>query len=156
MEERLIEFETAKLAKGKGFNIHCDNIFEIYKDNVTEINSKDRIATDFFDGFVNDFHDCKSYRGEDAKLNYFYKNNNTDDMELLRPTQSLLQKWLREVHQIFVSPSESWSFDNTLEFVCTVNGTFVNHNISSQPVNRFKTYEEALEAGMFEALKLIK
>ena len=73
-----------------------------------------------------------------------------------RPTQSLLAKWLREKHKIYVTPRESYAFDQTLEFVCSVNNIFVNHGNNDEPINRFKTYEEAYEKGLQEALKLIK
>lgn len=73
-----------------------------------------------------------------------------------RPTQSLLAKWLREEHNIYVSPRESYAFDGTLDFVCTVNGVFVNHNFKDKPINRFENFEEAYEIGLQEALKLIK
>ena len=67
-----------------------------------------------------------------------------------------IQKWLRVNHNIHVSPRESWVFDNTLEYVCTVNGTHVSHGIKDKPINRFDTYEQALEVGLQEGLKLIK
>lgn len=72
-----------------------------------------------------------------------------------RISQSLLAKWLREEHNIYVSPRESYAFDGTLEFVCTVNGVFVNHNFKDKPINRFENFEEAYEIGLQEALKLI-
>ena len=62
---------------------------------------------------------------------------------------------MREKHEIYVTPRESYAFDQTLEFVCSVNNIFVNHVNNDEPVNRFKTYEEAYEIGLQEALKLI-
>ena len=50
---------------------------------------------------------------------------------------------MREKHEIYVTPRESYAFDQTLEFVCSVNNIFVNHVNNDEPVNRFKTYEEA-------------
>jgi hypothetical protein len=72
------------------------------------------------------------------------------------PTQSLLQKWLREVHNIYVSTRESLAITGELEYVCTVNGKYINHGIKYKPINRFDTWEEALEIGLQEALKLIE
>lgn len=63
--------------------------------------------------------------------------------------------WFRDEHKIYISPRESWSFDDTLEFVVTVNGTYVNHGRTDKPINRFDTYYEALEAGIRKALTLI-
>lgn len=69
----------------------------------------------------------------------------------LAPTQTLLQKWLREVHNIDV-------------FVTRV-AVFQNRNLYSYGVIKnidlcldaesYVTYEEALENGLQEALKLI-
>ena len=72
------------------------------------------------------------------------------------PTQALLQKWLREKHGIHVTPRESYAFDKTLEYVCTVNDTYVSHNNPTLPINRFPSWEEALEIGLQEGLKLIE
>ena len=102
MKEELISFETAKLAKQKGFNMHCNNIFDL--SNKLIVNTKDNIAIEFFDGFVNDLHDCKEYRGTDAKENYLYKNDNnivslhilddSKDLEMVNiNTKDGLPKW---------------------------------------------------------------
>lgn len=63
------------------------------------------------------------------------------------PTQSLLQKWLREVHQILL----------TVEYSLSENDWF--YYLYKQEFNKyihFKTYEEALEAGLQQGLTLIK
>jgi len=78
------------------------------------------------------------------------------------PTQSLLQKWLREVH--------NWNIivfndDGDIEFgnlrynfeLRNVTISFKKRNIKNiVGTYEFKTYEEALEKGLQEALKLIK
>ena len=140
MQEQLITFETAKLAKEKGFDFRCEKAyFETLK------------------------HALETSRDGEITFPYkpprILKRNYGDEFTIFiaeAPTQSLLQKWLREKHEIYVSPRESYSFDNTLEYVCTVNGTYVNHNIKDKPINRFDTYEQALEVGLQEGLKLIK
>ena len=69
----------------------------------------------------------------------------------IAPTQSLLQKWLREKHKIIILIDII--FD---DFVCKIrkdNETeFVYYN---NHVRRFKVYEQALEVGLYKALKLI-
>lgn len=85
-------------------------------------------------------------------------------------TQSLLQKLLREYHKIevFVSPDNvdwTWTLDND-DVSTTCEGYRVNYGyIDGKPHNYngfeleirgFKTYEEALEEGLYNALKLIK
>lgn len=78
------------------------------------------------------------------------------------PTQSLLQKWLREVHGIQIEimhytvdgdreqiNEEIWHYrvSMTRKPECDTHDIFVESG--------FITYEEALERGLFEALKLI-
>ena len=108
MKEELITFETAKLAKEKGFDIEVLNHYnheysydkaEIFQDDV--------------------------------------KNSELESYEYSAPTQALLQKWLREVHEI--------------------NVIRVNFEIKSDiDMCTHKTYEQALEKGLIEALKLIE
>ena len=64
-------------------------------------------------------------------------------MEYPAPTQSLLQKWLRDVHKkdVYCWPCESQIDDS--------NTTWT----SGKAVG---TYEEVLEVGLIEALKAIK
>ena len=71
------------------------------------------------------------------------------------PTQSLLQKWLREKHNIIVTSD------------CAIEGEWW-YQLKHSPTEMIriykstgllgdsKTYEEALEKGLIEALKLIK
>ena len=112
MEEQLISFETAKLAKEKGFN--WKNI------EILEVKSKSA----FLDS----------------------------------TTQSLLQKWLREVHKINIFIS-SKTIENKTIFIPhgrTIPDTIKNNlivDIIQYCTNN--TYEEALEIALFEALKLI-
>ena len=132
MKEQLISFETAKLAKEKGFFQETNRLEIPYYNYKGE-----------FKGDVSDWRIRKYIRGE-----------NTSDIEFVSaPTQSLLAKWLREQHNIYVtSQIGNLDFINTYhyeiryidknKFMCKVNGNF-------------KTYEEALEIGLQKALKLI-
>lgn len=72
-----------------------------------------------------------------------------------RPTQSLLQKWLREKHNYFlvVKCNGKGKFDFHGYYIS--DHTIYNDiEIGAEPY-RFNTYEEALETGLKEALKLI-
>lgn len=75
-----------------------------------------------------------------------------EDCHIEASTQSLLQKWLREKHRIIVSVAT-----NALEYHFPMIGfAEVNAFQMKGPTFKvYKTYEEALEAGLFEALKLI-
>ena len=70
-----------------------------------------------------------------------------------RPTQSLLAKWLRERYNIHVT-----SQIGNLDFINTYHYDirYIDKNkFKCKVKGNFKTYEEALEAGLQEALKLI-
>ncbi len=110
MEEQLISFETAKLAKGRGFKKEWCSI--AYKE------------------------DKKLYMDTGLYTNY------------PAPTQSLLQKWLREKHRIYVIPL----FDEPYGWTIGINSKTVKFNLNLF----FNTYEEALEKGLQESLKLIE
>jgi hypothetical protein len=71
------------------------------------------------------------------------------------PTQSILQRWLREVHKIHLV---CWWYDRSDKFY-TELGRKNNATIRVQTgdiTKLFDTYELALEAGLLAALKLIK
>jgi hypothetical protein len=72
----------------------------------------------------------------------------------ITPTQSLLQRWLREVHNIHV---EIW-FDNTQLDGFPYLYEIYNQQNQEGDINGhyFDNYEEALEEGLQEALKLIE
>lgn len=121
MEDTLISFETAKLAKEKGFDkVMCTGYY---------------MGTD----------DCIQITA--------YRQHKSKD-KCLASTQSLLQKWLREVHKIDVI-AISVRFTGYIEI-----GYWTYAIKSIQPVGKqkykFDTYEEALEQGLLKSLKLIK
>ena len=79
------------------------------------------------------------------------KGNIFDEIQYPVPTQSLAARWLREKHSLHIAvmPSnKAWYWE-----LRKTNGSFVtgsaHHNAT------FPTYEEALEAGLREALKFI-
>lgn len=83
----------------------------------------------------------------------FRTNNDFPRSTYSRPTQSFVQKWLREKQNLHIEISYSydkyWNYDIL---------TIPNHDLvglSDRPFIRYKTYEKALEAGIQEALKLI-
>lgn len=126
MKEQLISFDTAKLAKDKGFRIDCKLTY--YQ------------------------------RGEQKYvLTKATASNRTQHFEFIAnaPVQSLLQKWLREVHNIHISIypiGSSWEGD-----VRDCNSNERTHSSINTQVDgkNYKTYEEVLEVGLQEALKLI-
>ena len=139
MEDKLVSFKTAKVAKEKGFDWECSNYFQdssragVFK--IDSINNRT----------IDELH------VEDSGCVIFYAV----------PTQSLLQRWLREKYKIFINveinSNEEYRvtvFKIIIAFKDTFNrATFDNNQYSE---SRYKTYEEALEKGLQEALKLIK
>ena len=113
MEDTLITFETAKLAKEKGFEF--------------------KIVWEYILGF---------------------KDNHERDKYL--PTQSLLQKWLREKYNqhIYLFPLDNgkWGFENN-SISINLDHIFINYMYEGK---KYNSYEEALEAGLQEVLKLVK
>lgn len=73
----------------------------------------------------------------------------------LNITQSLLQKWLREAHGIIVEIT--WQMCSTgYEYAVINMNNPPEYDDEIERIPSFKTYEEALEVGLQEALKLIK
>lgn len=129
MEEQIITLETAKLAKNKGYLESCLRPYD-NKGNLLK----------------RDYDNCE-YLITDGIYS--------------APTQSLLQKWLREEHDInvfigFRPNSKKW---DSHAYSLNLNGKeYVNERPLKKFINQdvFNTYEEALEAGLQEALKLIE
>jgi len=146
MKEQLVSFETAKLAKEKGFEIpsarfyctdgvirfHPFSIFHLDEDEVDEL-EEDSIL-------INDGKFIVS----------LWEDRNLTIGNILAPTQSLLQKWLRVVHDIDVIVSVVYTGDGK-RYHCDLFTTYM----SSLP-SIFDTHEESLEEGLQEALKITK
>ncbi len=122
MSDTLVSFETAKLAKEKGF--------------------PDILGLTY---------------SQDGRLEGHRSINYP------APTQSLLQKWLREEHNISVNPIPNFKTKVNQYHIGIV---FINKGVVDSTIMRiddvyktivlFDSYEEALEKGLQEALKLIK
>jgi hypothetical protein len=133
MQEGVINLETAKLAYEKGFRERQSTYFdsegelaELYECYCHDVNSCSCGAIETYDA------------GKDA---------------IQAPTHALLQKWLREQRTpIIVTPVTdfvAWE----VEIDHPDKGTII---IAKNREDRwFNSYEEALEMGLHEALKLI-
>ena len=125
MEDTRITFETAKLAKEKGF------YQEPNRRKVPYYNYKGE-----FNGDVTDF------------LRKYLREEDTSEVESVSaPTQSLLAKWLREEHNIHLIAYKNINIDGYDWCYITTDGI--------TNINSYKTYEEALEAGLYQALLLL-
>ena len=142
MEETLITFETAKLAKEKGSNISTIYGFDLDGSELFNIL------------YLTEWNHKKSKVGK-----IFFS----------RPSQSLLQKWLREEYNCYIdilphrdgdSKNEKWKTKEDVFWLVEVDYYGKNFEIEYTEESDFsqtfiKTYEEALEIGLQEALKLI-
>lgn len=125
MKEQLISFETAKLAKEKGFGV----------------------------GFTTQY--CYSSDNDGLHIANFDNAVKTKPDELfLAPTQSLLQKWLREKYHLFVCVAHN-SLESHFPMIQLLD---IDGSLLKGPpyLKNYKTHEEALEIGLQEALKLKK
>lgn len=152
MEEQLILYETAKLAKEKGFIYKTlDDLYQkkLYL-NLSEI------PQSLYDSLSNDeFINDKIYR---FTIQTGYIPNEYLDMIILCPTQSLLQRWLREVHKLHIYIDTTASFDKTekSKYRSAIKVPFQPFRWTTAHYYLGDTYEECLEKGLQEALKLIK
>ena len=144
MKDTRIIFETAKLAKEKGFNERVHYFYKVKSENDIELYGCTIKQLVGFKGHVPIYHKVRDYHTNKEKLN----------AKLYRcsaPTQSLLAKWLREEHNIIVLVDYEGIDGYYYKFYSYKEG---NKNYDASDKN-YNTYEEAYEIGLQEALKLI-
>lgn len=135
MKENLINIKTAKLAKEKGFNIET---LHFYCENRT----CNYIETPYKYSFEVNANQERLINGEIDNFGY--------GITWSAPTQSLLQKWLREVHNIFVYPVAI--FPIGYETVSYYDVGFKGHHL----MQRFESWEEAFEYALVYGLNKIE
>jgi hypothetical protein len=136
MREELITYETAKLVKEKGFNWECY--------------AKWDYMGAFISNRLKDFVVAPN-NSVTAKVLFTIDDCRND---YLAPTQSLLQRWLREEHNIIIvalpyTVSVKISMHSYIWMIYKISA-------STKKYQPFSTYEEALEQGLLKALKLIE
>lgn len=136
MKDELIKFETAKLAKEKGFKEITNRAYKDFPGFI--------IATTSM--FAMDFKDYNSVTN-----NYW---------NISAPTQSLLQKWLRDHKGIIVEAKNYFSLTKYSVAIHIIEcgeyvGTVVDSVRDVEKRVTYASYEQALEKGLQEALKLI-
>ena len=131
MNEQLISSDTARLAKKKGFDWECSY----------------------------------SYGRRSKSPNFAFSRNSTGNV-FSAPTQPLLQKWLREIHGIHIDTEAVGSeeeFPQYVQMVYTCPQDRIDYELrclgfedKGFEEQQHDAYEEALEAGLQAALKMIK
>ena len=135
MTEQLVLFETAKLAKEKGFDEPCNDCY----------NSFGNLLSNGWCEYI-----------DDNEVTYPFGVKSLKEGDILRPTQSLLQKWLRETYNIeaYVVPTyyfkekEYQGYYGKIDDIQPLTGDLGGYI-------RLDTNEKSLELGLQEALKLI-
>lgn len=123
MKDELISFETAKLAKEKGFT------------------------------------SSEGYRwlySLDSKRKFIAVGAGYDmNIAMNAPTQSLLQRWLREEKDIHISLDFNSMDKHYYVYVEYLSFGSWTYSDQSNNLNKLPTYEAALEQGLQEALKTL-
>jgi hypothetical protein len=127
MRDELVSYETAKLAKEKDFNIPQEHFYNA---------------------------------GSGWKLQSDSLLRTGDDNFIEAPTQSLLQRWLREKHNLQIVIDCFWEDTSHTNYcyVCWVlyrEDEIHQEDEELEDEDYFNTYEQALEQGLQESLKLI-
>ncbi len=136
MQDQIISFETAKLAKEKGFEGRQD------------------------DGYMDDgsFGSREGIDGESIWVTNGLTRSVIYDFDygvkfISAPTQSLLQKWLRDIHNIHIEIllEENSPYNKFYYRIMKLGQYFtLSHNGVYN-----KSYEEILEIALFEALEYV-
>ena len=137
IEEQFVSFETAKLLKEAGFDVPCRGIY------VT-----DRTG----------YYEFREYDSKQTKDDLCWNTDDGFQYEYLAPTQALAARWLREVHRIVVDVAyipphvgrDVWQY-----FVGGIDDMVWPGDYETSD-RKYETYEEAMEVGLQEAIKLIK
>ena len=135
MKDQLITYGTAELAKEKGFeNKTPHKLRRDYYNHLGEINGD---VTQYVKAYV-------------------HKRDTTKLKTIDAPTQSLLQKWLREEHNLHILMNVGMNDGVKQTFYCNIFKFGKNLYVGKfRSETSIYTYEEALEKGLIEALKLI-
>lgn len=153
MKKELVTLETAKMLKKKGFN---EKTLFAYKNNGDLYQDFNRIESNYnsvpVPKLCKDFHTCVKFFPCD-KCRMAIRLTSA-------PNQSVAQKWLREIRGVYVYVEPVIGKRWKLSF-CDFNVPTEESDWMENEINKgngykvYDTYEEALEAGIQEALKLI-
>ena len=123
IREEICTYEVCKLAKEKGFNVPTDRYYHIY-DDVIEAQNSLEMTSDGCADFYNSLNRCRC----------------------AAPTQSLLQRWLREEKRIEVNAFLDNADNIWLGYAQEMDAPDL---VGSFPIDEtFSTYELALEAAL--------
>lgn len=126
IEEQFVSFDTAKMLKEEGFDVPCQSFYRL---------SEKGSVTVWKDQEPHNQNECKHYYS--------------------RPTQALAARWIREVHKFHVFAKRSCDY-SLLEHRWSYWIQNAEYDVYKDVEIGFSSYEEAFEAGLQKAIKLIK
>ncbi len=134
IEEQFVSFDTAKLLKEAGFDIPCRGIYRT-----------DRTGDYVF----------RKYEHKNTKDDLCWSSTDGFQYEYLAPTQALAAKWLREVHKLHVFAKRTYEYAlDKFSWGYYIQSS--NYEYCKNFEIGFDSYEQAIEKGLCEAIKLIK
>jgi hypothetical protein len=156
MTEELITFETAKLAKKKGFDEACRFAWEWYKNDGKEYGPTAVPNADIPDlSIMPRWQQTIMAERRGLVHHYGIINSHLPQWLFARPTQDLLERWLREKQGLM--PGQIPIVDNgrVKSFLAVVPK--LNHIVLNDKINQteYTTFELAREAAIYHALTLI-
>jgi len=142
MKEQVISKETAILAKEKGFDY-----LTIYAYLATPKHLISQYGSTYLRTNGNPFGDF--FKGKNWNKKY---ESNKNKIVCSAPTQSLLAKWLREVHNIHVTVEYIYTSKTYIVLIRSYDPTYKANSIG---FGKNYNYEQALEEGLKHALKYL-
>lgn len=141
MEEELVDRKTAILARKKGFDepTHCyfwndKNYVKYMRDSVD----------------YSDLH----YQNHFKDINIDENSKGEEVFTISLPTQSLLQRWLREERNVDITICRSFGMKSSYHYFIIIDNN--SDNEIQQYISPNRSYEKCLEEGLFKALMIIK
>lgn len=171
MQDQLVSLATARLAKDKGFDWKCLFHYSKWDNNKTPEPNKTRATSlkPILEHPRSDYYTCGDVNVSNLFWNHFNKTvwkdkKAVDSYAIDCPTQSLLQRWLREIHGISIDLNSSHkNYKQSISYFYTIieydrphGGPSNVKNIICMRNGSYQCYEECLELALQEALKLIK
>lgn len=167
-KEDYVSLQVAKLLKEKGFDWRTNSMFcKVYRIKDEIIEKYPGLSDDDYYALFKDNGDNLS---RENVYDYYIEPVNIPGRNLevyfishpslicARPTLYEAQKWIRLSYGIYVYPSVYLSKDNDESCIYTVDSYKYNNDCwEAFIINtiKYETYEEALNAGILEVLKLI-
>lgn len=131
IQEEYITLETAKLAKEKGFNELVDTL---YKDGIFKFNTSHTLS----------------------KFPQSISNNGLSDKCFSAPTKYILERWLRERHNVNIAVYPTMSYYRNVETTKYAFTRFHKAVAKFHSDITYETHDEAFEAALQNALNYIE